>query len=85
MRDEQELPEDGPFDDESRRDRFIRIAQRRTQAVMDRLRILSNCANRAAYEYTPEDVEKIFAAIQREIEQARGKFERKKGRREFKL
>ena len=85
MPDDQDMAEDGPFDDESRRERFVRIAQRRTQVVMERLRILSNCANRAAYEYTPEDVEKIFAAIQREMEQARGKFERRKGRREFRL
>lgn len=85
MQDRQELLDDAPLDGESKRERFIRIAERRTQAVMERLRILSNCSNRAAYEYTPADVEKIFGTIVREVEEARRKFDRTKGRREFKL
>lgn len=85
MRERHELLGEDPLDGESRRNRFIRIAERRTQAVMERLRILSNCSNRAAYEYTPEDVEKIFTAITREVDEARRKFDRTKGRREFKL
>ena len=71
--------------EESKRDRFVRIAERRTEAVMNRLRILANCANRSVYEYTQTDVDKIFSTITREMEEARRKFERTKGKREFKL
>ncbi len=71
--------------EESKRDRFVRIAERRTEAVMNRLRILANCANRSVYEYTQADVDKIFSTITREMEEARRKFERTKGKREFRL
>jgi hypothetical protein len=71
---------------ESKRDRFVRIAARRTQHVLERLRILGNCSNRGAYEYSPEDVEKIFNTIQEELGLTRRKFEdRNKKRSEFTL
>lgn len=71
-----------PRSDESKRDRFVRIAARRTQHVMERLRILGNCSNRTVYEYTPEDVEKIFGAIQEEIAEARRRFQDRKRKRD---
>ena len=71
---------------ETRRERFVRIAQKRTQQVLERLRILGHCANRSAYEYSPEDVDKIFATLQRELEDTRRKFDdRVKRRVEFTL
>jgi len=80
-------PENAGTDEarESKRDRFVRIAPRRTQQVLVRLRILGNCANRGAYEYGPEDVEKIFRAIEDEIHETRRKFERRRRREEFQL
>jgi hypothetical protein len=71
---------------ETKRDRFIRIAQKRTLQVMDRLRILSNCSNKTVYEYGPDDVAKIFNALQKELEDTRRKFEdRTRKQVEFKL
>ncbi len=71
---------------ESKRDRFVRIAARRTQHVLERLRILSNCSNRGVYEYSPEDIEKIFNTIQEELGLTRRQFEdRNKKRSEFTL
>lgn len=63
---------------ESRRDqrrrRFLSVAPRRTQNVLDRILLLAKCGNRAVYEYTAEDVEKVFGAIERELEEARRRF-----------
>lgn len=71
---------------EIRRRRFVKVAERRTRLVMDKLRVLGNCANRGVYEYSAADVDKIFAALQRELEQIRHRFdERLKRRAEFKL
>lgn len=72
-------------DEESKRARFLRIAPRRTQQVLVRLRILGNCANRGAYEYEPADVEKIFQAIMDEMQYTRRRFERRKRREDFQL
>lgn len=71
---------------ETKRARFLRIAAKRTQHVLNRLRILGNCSNRGVYEFTPEEVERIFRAIQDELDATRRKFDdRKKARDEFKL
>jgi len=69
---------------ESKRDAFLRLAERRTRAVLNRIRILSNCSNPYAYEYTDEDVRKIFDAMEEELRMARAKFERYRTR-DFKL
>ena len=50
-------------DNENRRERFKRLATARTNTVLQKLKVLSNCANRQAYEYNEDDVEKIFASI----------------------
>lgn len=59
---------------ETRSDRFQRLAERRTNDVLERLRILGNCANRGQYEYTTEDVRKIFKAIETEVNVIKMKF-----------
>ncbi len=60
---------------ETKREAFLRLAERRTSAVLERIRVLSNCANPYAYEYTDEDVKKIFKAIEQQLRVARTKFE----------
>lgn len=69
---------------ESKRDAFLRLATKRTNAVIDKIRILSNCANPYAYEYSDDDVRRIFAAIEHELRAARARFG-KTNRREFRL
>ena len=38
------------------------------------LKLLGNCASTSNYEYTEEDVKKIFTAIEREMKNTRAKF-----------
>ncbi len=49
---------------ETREERFKRVATRRTNDILRRISILGNCANRSAYAYTDEDINKIFADFQ---------------------
>ena len=60
--------------DESKHEKFVRIATNRTQRILDSLRILGNCANTQTYEYTKEEVEKIFKSIRVAMEEVRHKF-----------
>jgi len=69
---------------ESKREVFERLAAKRTNAVIRRIRILSNCSNPYAYEYTDDDVRKIFSAIEQELRLAKAKFHSNK-RRDFTL
>lgn len=59
---------------ESKRERFVRIAESRTNRILDQLKLLGNCANKHNYEYTDEDVRKIFSAIEKEVKNAKGRF-----------
>ncbi|MEI7943051.1 MAG: hypothetical protein WCH76_07835, partial [Candidatus Riflemargulisbacteria bacterium] len=40
-------------------ERFKRLAVYRTNEVLNKIRVLSNCSNRSAYEYTEEEINKI--------------------------
>ena len=59
---------------ESKKQRFQRLAEKRTNDVLERLRVLGNCANRGQYEYTAEEVRKIFNAIEKALEVIKVKF-----------
>lgn len=54
--------------------RFKRIAEYRVKRILNAIRILSNCGNKRVYSYTQEQVEKIFAILQKQLEIARSKF-----------
>lgn len=58
----------------TKRERFKRLAEQRTNAVLQKLKILGNCANRSAYEYTEEEINKIFSTIERMVRENKAKF-----------
>ncbi len=60
---------------ESKADRFVRIAEARTNKIIDMIQLLGNCSNKATYEYTQDDVKQIFTAIEAELKIAKSKFE----------
>ena len=60
---------------ESKKDKFVRIAEARTNKIIDMIRLLGNCSNKASYEYSKEDVRKIFTAIENELNAAKAKFD----------
>lgn len=49
-------------ENETKNERFLRIATPRVNAIIDKLDILSNCAG-SNYEYTEEQVETMFQAL----------------------
>jgi len=59
---------------ELKREGFRRLATKRTNAVLDKLRILGHCANPWQYEYSDEDIRKIFRAIDTELRAVKAKF-----------
>lgn len=69
---------------ETRKDRFKRLATLRTNVVLKRLKVLGNCSNRSTYEYTEEEINKIFSEIERKVRETKAKFHFPK-EKEFKL
>lgn len=47
----------------AKRERFINVAGRRVQKVLDDIDSLSKCANKSTYEYSDEEVKKMLKAI----------------------
>lgn len=65
--------------------RFKRIASRRVQEILNKLRLLKNCANRGNYYYTDEQARKIFIAIDDEWKKVKIEFTKHKSKKEFSL
>jgi hypothetical protein len=65
--------------------RFKKLAEYRTNEVLKRLKILGNCANRSAYEYTEEEIGRIFSEIERKVKEVKIKFHFPKSGEKFKL
>lgn len=63
---------------ETKHEKFKRIASYRTQKILEYLRRLGNCSNTSVYEYTEEDVKKIFDAISKELRRVRLLFDKPK-------
>ena len=61
-------------ENETKKERFKRLASLRTNEVLNRIKILGNCANRQMYEYSKDDVDKIFDEISRKLREIKAKF-----------
>lgn len=60
---------------ETKNEKFVRIAEARTNKIIDMIRLLGNCSNKATYDYSKDDVKKIFTAIDNELKAAKAKFD----------
>jgi len=69
---------------ETKSEAFRRLATKRTNAVIDKLRILGHCANPWQYEYSEGDMKKIFRAIDAELRAVKVKF-RNSSKSDFQL
>jgi len=58
-----------------KRDRFKRLATLRTKNVLRALKVLGNCANSNAYEYSAKEIELIFGVIEKQLRSVKGKFQ----------
>ena len=57
------------------RERFVRIAEKRVNKILDSIDSLANCSNKKNYEYNEQDVRKIFTEIERKLKDARAFFQ----------
>ena len=59
---------------ESKQEKFIRLAEARTNKILNMMRLLGNCSNKNNYEYTEQDIQKIFITLERELKNTKAKF-----------
>ena len=71
---------------ENKHSRFKRLAEARTEKIMDMLDLLGNLSNKSFYEYSDEEVKAIFSAIEESVIENKNKFNKhKKSKRRFTL
>lgn len=70
-----------------KRERFVSLAERRMVNAIRAVRIVGNLSNKAHYEFTDADVNKIVSTLQREVAQLERRFKEPslRARIDFKL
>lgn len=71
---------------DQRKDNFKRVAEKRTNKIIDMINLLGNLSNRSFYDFSESQINEIFNAIQNELDIQRMKFQKEKtNKRVFKL
>lgn len=72
---------------DNKKDNFKRVAEKRTNKIIESISKLQNLTNTSFYEYTNEQIDAIFSAIQKELDNQRSIFEnyKKKEKKRFEL
>ena len=63
---------------ETKEQRFQRLATKRTQAALQKIRLITNLTS-SSYAYTPEQAAKIVGALRAAVETVEAKFNRVRG------
>lgn len=62
-------------ENESNRDKFVRLAQSRTTKAIKSIRLIGKLSDRSNYSYNEADVKKIISALRAEIAALQHKFD----------
>lgn len=57
------------------RQKFVQLAEARVNKALKDIQLIGNLSNRSNYDYTDEDVERIFKALNQEIAACKKRFE----------
>ncbi|MDT3684767.1 MAG: hypothetical protein RO009_06975 [Pseudorhodoplanes sp.] len=63
---------------ENDREKFVQLAQARVNKALKDIQLIGNLSNRSNYDYTDEDVTKIFKALNEELAACKKRFDTKK-------
>ncbi len=64
--------------EETKRERFIRLAENRMNNALKQIELLSNLSNKRVYEYTDEDVALMVKTLKKAINNLEYSFDNKK-------
>lgn len=59
---------------ENKNEKFRRLAENRTNAIIQKLQLLGNLSNKTIYDYSDEEVKKMFAAIDASLNEVKEKY-----------
>ena len=61
-------------DNISKTENFVRLAEARTNKIINMIDLLGNLANKSNYSYTDEQIELIFNSIEESLRELKAKF-----------
>lgn len=71
---------------ETKREKFERLAEKRTNETVKKINLLGNLSNKNNYDYTEEHIKQIIAVLEAEIKSLKMRFDTaNEGQREFKF
>ena len=59
---------------DDKKERFKRLATKRTNNVLQKLKVLGNCSNQQIYNYTEGQVDVMFSVIEKKLKEIKSKF-----------
>ena len=72
------MGEEGQGTQETKEQKFARLATKRTQTALGKIRLLGNLAA-SSYRYTPEQAGRIVGALRQAVTEVENKFNRVRG------
>ncbi len=68
-----------------KRKKFVELAEKRVGNTIKNIQLIGNLSNNSVYEYSDDDIKKIFKALREEIQIAELKFKTRGRSNNFKL
>jgi bifunctional pyridoxal-dependent enzyme with beta-cystathionase and maltose regulon repressor activities len=62
--------------EETKNEKFKRLSAQRIQKAAKYISALGNLANKSSYDYTEEDIDKVFTYLQKQLDDAKAKFDK---------
>lgn len=63
------------MNNESKREKFQRLAEKRTNEIINKIHLIGNLSNRRNYDYSEKQIFEIFKAIDEELKKSKKKFD----------
>tara|TARA_Y100000310_G_scaffold78020_1_gene74590 strand:+ start:1129 stop:1362 length:234 start_codon:yes stop_codon:yes gene_type:complete len=68
-------------ENETKGQKFKRIASKRANRILEDIRLLGNCSNKAVYSFDDKQISQMFSAIEKELKETRNLFNKNKKRK----
>jgi hypothetical protein len=62
-----------------RRDKFVRLAEKRVNKAVNEIKLIGNLSNRSSYDYGDKDVKQIFMALSKAMSEAKSQYSPRSG------
>jgi len=68
------------MDNDTKNERFKRLAKQRGERALKDIHLIGNLSNRNNYDYSEQEIKKLFSILDDELKSAKSKFDTKRKR-----